>query len=149
MATITLFELNIIYPFHRFEDPSEARSRANAEGNTRPEDVIPIYRTHTHIDPSGQERKTQARYYVVDGVDALAKFGTDAWDRVVCVLTTGQAWQFKPYKWTEPKTLFHHGALSSFDLCFQLFWVFSISVYCLHSEAVFQQASNRHEIDEG
>ena len=30
-------------------------------------------------------------------------------DRVVCVMTTGQEWQFKPYKWTEPKELFHHG----------------------------------------
>lgn len=30
-------------------------------------------------------------------------------DRVVCVMTTGQAWQFRPYKWPEPKQLFHHG----------------------------------------
>ena len=46
---------------------------------------------------------------MVDSTEALAKFGPDAWDRVVCVMTTGQAWQFRPYKWTEPKTLFHHG----------------------------------------
>jgi parafibromin len=32
-------------------------------------------------------------------------------DRVVCVLTTGQAWQFKPYKWQDPKALFRHGKL--------------------------------------
>lgn len=49
------------------------------------------------------------RYFVVDSTEALAKFGADAWDRVVCVMTTGQAWQFRPYKWSEPKTLFHHG----------------------------------------
>jgi len=30
-------------------------------------------------------------------------------DRVLCVFTTGQAWQFKPYKWTEPKDLFRNG----------------------------------------
>jgi parafibromin len=30
--------------------------------------------------------------------------------RVICVLTTGQAWQFKGYKWTDPKELFHHGS---------------------------------------
>merc|ERR1712093_462838 len=48
------------------------------------------------------------RYFVVDGVDALSKFGDDAWDRVVCVMTTGQEWQFRPYKWTKPKELFHH-----------------------------------------
>lgn len=52
---------------------------------------------------------SQLTYYVVDSVEALSKFGTDAWDRVVCVMTTGQAWQFKTYRWAEPKTLFHHG----------------------------------------
>ena len=93
----------------RFESPADARTNASAEGITRPEDVVPIYRKRTHIDPSGQERETQAKYFVVDGVEALAKFGNDAWDRVVCVLTTGQAWQFKPYKWNDPKILFHHG----------------------------------------
>lgn len=24
-------------------------------------------------------------------------------------MTTGQAWQFRPYKWSEPRALFHHG----------------------------------------
>lgn len=33
-------------------------------------------------------------------------------DRVVCVLTTGQAWQFKPYKWQDAKILFRHGELA-------------------------------------
>jgi len=23
-------------------------------------------------------------------------------------MTTGQAWQFRPYKWNEPRQLFHH-----------------------------------------
>ncbi|TBU40044.1 CDC73-domain-containing protein [Dichomitus squalens] len=91
-----------------FEPSQEARTRAAAEGNARPEDMIPIYRKRTTIDSSGRETETQTRYFVVDSTEALAKFGTDAWDRVVCVLTTGQAWQFRPYKWTEPKTLFHH-----------------------------------------
>ncbi|KAL5490636.1 CDC73 [Sanghuangporus weigelae] len=107
-SLVTMYNVRRFLQEATFEDPTEARLRAQAEGITRPEDVIPIYRTHTHIDPSGQERRTQSRYYVVDGVDALMKFGSDAWDRVVCVLTTGQAWQFKPYKWTEPMTLFHH-----------------------------------------
>ena len=57
---------------------------------------------------------TSDRYFVVDSAEALQKFGQDAWDRVVCVMTTGQAWQFKPYKWSDPKVLFHHGALCSF-----------------------------------
>lgn len=50
-----------------------------------------------------------SKYYVVDGVEALQKFGQDAWDRVICVVTTGQAWQFKPYKWQDPKVLFRNG----------------------------------------
>jgi parafibromin len=95
----------------RFEPSQDARARATAEGNTRPEDLIPIYRKRTHIDPSGKETETHARYFVVDSIEALAKFGADAWDRVVCVMTTGQAWQFRPYKWSEPRQLFHHGAL--------------------------------------
>lgn len=87
-----------------FEAPSDARARATAEGSPKPEDMLPIYR-----DASASAGTHAPRYLVVDGVEALAKFGADAWERVVCVLTTGQAWQFKPYKWTEPKTLFHHG----------------------------------------
>lgn len=92
-----------------FEPSQEARTRATAEGNPRPEDLIPIYRKRTHIDSSGKETETSSRYFVVDSVEALSKFGVDAWDRVVCVMTTGQAWQFRPYKWGEPIQLFHHG----------------------------------------
>ncbi|KAI5118417.1 hypothetical protein M0805_005501 [Coniferiporia weirii] len=107
-SLVTMYNVRRFLQEAIFEDPADARARATAEGNTRPEDMIPIYRRHTHIDSSGQERETQAKYLVVDGVEALGKFGADAWDRVVAVLTTGQAWQFKPYKWPEPKTLFHH-----------------------------------------
>jgi parafibromin len=78
--------------------------------------MIPIYRKRTSIDSSGKEHETQARYFVVDSVEALGKFGPDAWDRVVCVMTTGQAWQFRPYKWNEPIQLFHHGAYTGIVL---------------------------------
>jgi hypothetical protein len=37
------------------EPSQDARARATAEGNTRPEDLIPIYRKRTHIDPSDEE----------------------------------------------------------------------------------------------
>jgi parafibromin len=43
------------------------------------------------------------RFVVVDTVE---KFKADYWDRVVCVFTTGQAWQFKDYKWSSPRELF-------------------------------------------
>lgn len=75
----------------------------------KPEDMIPIYRKRTTIDTSGKETVIKNTYFVVDSVDALSKFGTDAWDRVVCVVTTGQAWQFQRYKWNEPRQLFHNG----------------------------------------
>lgn len=28
---------------------------------------------------------------------------------MLCVFTTGQAWQFKSYKWSDPRELFKHG----------------------------------------
>jgi parafibromin len=91
-----------------FEPSQEARARATAEGNLKPEDLIAIYRKRTTIDSSGKETVTRLTYFVVDSVEALSKFGTDAWERVVCVMTTGQAWQFRPYKWNEPRQLFHN-----------------------------------------
>jgi hypothetical protein len=38
---------------------------------------------------------------------------------VVCVMTTGQEWQFKPYKWKEPKELFHNGTSEHSHLFFR------------------------------
>ncbi|KAG5352489.1 hypothetical protein C0989_002123, partial [Termitomyces sp. Mn162] len=108
-ALITMHNVKRFLQESTFEPSQDARARAAAEGNTRPEDMIPIYRKRTHIDSSGKETETHARYYIVDSVEALSKFGADAWDRVVCVMTTGQAWQFRPYKWNEPIQLFHHG----------------------------------------
>ena len=67
------------------------------------ENVHPSIRTET---------VTQAKHFIFDSVEALAKFGkfgTDAWERIVCVMTTGQAWQFRSYKWNEPRQLFHNG----------------------------------------
>ncbi|KAF7972268.1 hypothetical protein HWV62_18596 [Athelia sp. TMB] len=107
-ALITMHNVKRFLAESIFEPSQDARARAAAEGNPRPEDLIAIYRTLTTISPSGRETSTQARYFVVDSVEALGKFGADAWERVVCVMTTGQAWQFRPYKWNEPRTLFHH-----------------------------------------
>ncbi|KAI0823842.1 RNA polymerase II-associated protein [Trametes gibbosa] len=107
-SLVTMYNVRRFLQDAVFEPSQEARTRAVSEGNARAEDVIPIYRKRTTIDPSGRETETQTRYFVVDSAEALAKFGADAWDRVVCVMTTGQAWQFRPYKWQDPKTLFHH-----------------------------------------
>lgn len=107
-ALITMHNVKRFLQEAVFEPSAEARARATAEGNTKPEDLLAIYRTLTHISPSGKQTTSQARYFVVDSVEALSKFGNDAWDRVVCVMTTGQAWQFRPYKWNDPRQLFHH-----------------------------------------
>jgi len=120
----------------RFESTQEARSRATAEGNTRPEDLIAVYRRRTNIDSSGKETEIQAKYFVVDSVEALSKFGADAWDRVVCVMTTGQAWQFRPYKWSEPRQLFHHGIVSS------SLWIFSRDLWIFIVKGVYVTWSN-------
>lgn len=40
-------------------------------------------------------------------VDDPSNFRPDYWDRVVAVFTTGQTWQFKSYKWTNPADLFN------------------------------------------
>ena len=41
-------------------------------------------------------------------VDSPEQFKPDYWSRVVAVFTTGQAWQFKSYKWQTPQDLFSH-----------------------------------------
>ena len=45
-----------------YETSQDARARAAAEGNVRPEDVIPIDRKRTTIDSSGRETEIQSRY---------------------------------------------------------------------------------------
>jgi len=107
-SLITMYNVKRFLEDATFEPSADAKARAIAEGNGRVEDMIPIYRKKTQIGPGGKEIISSTRYFVVDGVDALSKFGADAWDRVVCVMTTGQAWQFRPYKWSDPRQLFHH-----------------------------------------
>jgi parafibromin len=72
-------------------------------GNLHAADIVRVLRKRQ--GPTGE---TTSEYRVVDSVDGLQKCGQDPWDRVICVVTTGQAWQFKPYKWVDPKLLFRH-----------------------------------------
>ncbi|KAJ2927111.1 hypothetical protein H1R20_g10011, partial [Candolleomyces eurysporus] len=107
-ALITMHNVKRFLQESVFETSQDAKARSAAEGNPKPEDMIPLYRKKTIIDSSGKEIESHSRYFVVDSVEALSKFGPDCWDRVVCVMTTGQVWQFRPYKWNEPRVLFHH-----------------------------------------
>ncbi|KAH7903928.1 RNA pol II accessory factor, Cdc73 family-domain-containing protein [Hygrophoropsis aurantiaca] len=124
---------NYTIPQISFELSSDARARAGSLGNSRAEDLIPIDRplssfssslsslaSQSQSHSSSSSSSQRQRYLVVDSAEALQKLGTggsgaggsgmgaDAWDRVVCVMTTGQTWQFRPYKWAEPRALFHH-----------------------------------------
>ncbi|KAK3318510.1 RNA pol II accessory factor, Cdc73 family-domain-containing protein [Apodospora peruviana] len=41
-------------------------------------------------------------------VESSEQFKPEYWNRVVAVFTTGQAWQFKKFPWTDPNELFRH-----------------------------------------
>ncbi|KAI0541573.1 RNA pol II accessory factor, Cdc73 family-domain-containing protein [Xylaria digitata] len=45
------------------------------------------------------------RFILVEGIE---QFKPEYWNRVVAVFTTGQTWQFKNYKWSNPTELFRH-----------------------------------------
>lgn len=45
------------------------------------------------------------RFILVEGSE---QFKPEYWNRVVAVFTTGQTWQFKNYKWSNPDELFKH-----------------------------------------
>jgi parafibromin len=78
-ALITMYNVKRFLEDAVFEPSSDAKARMIEEGGGRPEDMIPIYRKRTHIGPGGKEVVTRMRYFIVDGTDALAKFGSDAW----------------------------------------------------------------------
>ncbi|KAK1923701.1 RNA pol II accessory factor, Cdc73 family-domain-containing protein [Papiliotrema laurentii] len=103
-ALITMWNVKKFLEQGIFEPSDQARQNEALNGNTKPEDMVPILRSRP--GPTGE--LITNKYYVVDGVEALQKFGQDAWDRVICVLTTGQEWQFRPYKWQQPKVLFRN-----------------------------------------
>jgi parafibromin len=60
--------------------------------------MLHINRLLKDIDPN---RPT--RFVLVEGPE---KFKPEYWSRVVAVFTTGQTWQFKNYKWSNPHELF-------------------------------------------
>ncbi|KGB77916.3 parafibromin [Cryptococcus deuterogattii R265] len=102
-SLITMWNVKKFLEQGVFEPSETVRQREASQGNIKVEDMIPVIRKR-----SGPHGDVTSKYYIVDSADALQKFGQDAWDRVVCVVTTGQTWQFKPYKWDDPKVLFQN-----------------------------------------
>lgn len=59
-----------------------AKERAAAEGNARAEDVVVVYRNK---GGEGAEVERKIQYFVVDGIEALNKFGADPWCVPFCL----------------------------------------------------------------
>lgn len=57
-------------------------------------------RNVSHVFP----RIGKQTFLIVNNTDKFTK--AEYWDRVVAIFTTGQQWQFKSYKWSDPQQLF-------------------------------------------
>ena len=62
--------------------------------------MLHLSRVMKDIDPA-----RPMRFILVEGPE---QFKPEYWNRVVAVFTTGQAWQFKNYRWSNPSELFRH-----------------------------------------
>ncbi|CAJ2514154.1 Uu.00g022730.m01.CDS01 [Anthostomella pinea] len=62
--------------------------------------MLHINRLMKDIDPN-----RPMRFILVEGPE---QFKPEYWSRVVAVFTTGQSWQFKNYKWSNPMDLWRH-----------------------------------------
>lgn len=62
--------------------------------------MLNVSRMMKDVDPS-----RPMRFILVEGPE---QFKPEYWNRVVAVFTTGQAWQFKNYRWSNPHELFRH-----------------------------------------
>ncbi|KAI1817967.1 RNA pol II accessory factor, Cdc73 family-domain-containing protein [Poronia punctata] len=69
-------------------------------GSSTSANMLHINRLVKDIDPN-----RPMRFILVEGSE---QFKPEYWNRVVAVFTTGQTWQFKNYKWSNPNELFRH-----------------------------------------
>ena len=77
----------------RYVPPDNSSSAASTT-------MLHVSRVMRDIDPS-----RPMRFILVEGPE---QFRPEYWNRVAAVFTTGQAWQFKNYRWTTPQELFKH-----------------------------------------
>ena len=108
-ALINMFNVRALLQDGVFVPPEEARKQAGGI----PELVVTIQSRSSDAPnrPQGRAR----RVLVVDSAEAVNRLGTgapgseqDPWNRVIAVFTTGQLWQFKNYRWTDPRDLFRN-----------------------------------------
>ncbi|EGX90777.1 Pol II transcription elongation factor subunit Cdc73, putative [Cordyceps militaris CM01] len=62
--------------------------------------MLHVQRVIRSVDPH-----RPMRFILVEGPE---QFKPEYWNRVAAVFTTGQTWQFKNYKWSNPNELFKH-----------------------------------------
>lgn len=102
-SLLTLSNIKAFLEEGKFIPPSSASTLAPTGGSN---EVVVINR------PKG------GRFLAIDSLDALnrlgggaagASTGNDPWRRVACIVTTGQKWQFKGYRWEEGRELFRNG----------------------------------------
>ncbi|CAO1617935.1 unnamed protein product [Sympodiomycopsis kandeliae] len=92
-SLLTLTNIKTFLEEGKFLAPSSISTLAPTGGSN---EVVVINR------PKG------GRFLAIDSLDALNRLGNDPWKRVVCIITTGQKWQFKGYKWEEGRELFRN-----------------------------------------
>ncbi|WFD29741.1 accessory factor associated with RNA polymerase II [Malassezia sp. CBS 17886] len=110
-ALVTMFNVKTLLQDGVFVAPEQARQQAGGI----PELVVTI-KTAADGSVDGASSNTRAasrRILVVDSAEAVNRLGNgppgsdqDPWRRVIAVFTTGQAWQFKTYRWSDPRDLF-------------------------------------------
>ncbi|KAI1825943.1 RNA pol II accessory factor, Cdc73 family-domain-containing protein [Xylaria intraflava] len=79
----------------QYVPPNSLAASSNTTAN-----MLHINRLMKDIDTS-----RPMRFILVEGIE---QFKPEYWNRVVAVFTTGQTWQFKNYKWSNPSELFRH-----------------------------------------
>lgn len=103
-SLLTLSNIKRFLEEGHFDPPSSSNSLAMTGGSN---EVVVVNR------PKG------GRFLAVDSLEALSRLGAsrstggdaaaaDPWRRVVCVITTGQRWQFRGYRWEEGRELFRN-----------------------------------------
>ncbi|KAH3671234.1 hypothetical protein WICMUC_004751 [Wickerhamomyces mucosus] len=95
-ALITISNVKPFLELSKFIDPNSQNPEDQSLLNSNTDNI----RNVTHVFP----RIGKQSFLVVNNTDNFTK--AEYWDRVVAIVTTGQSWQFKSYKWSNPKELF-------------------------------------------
>ena len=73
-ALITLYNIKKFLEESVFEPSEAARARQGKN-----EELVAIYRKRQFIGAGGKQEETKMKYFAVDTLDALGKFGQDPW----------------------------------------------------------------------